>query len=134
MRLGRLLSRYASRVTGFSRFDMYFLRIQVLTGEIPFPHIKDTAIAHHVLHGKRPDKPENASSIGFSDSLWDFTQRCWDGEIESRPEAGEVVTHLVEAAANWGGLMSPCVRTVDVASYSGEENSDDCEFDLSAPH
>ena len=71
-----------------------------------------------MLRGTRPSKPENASAIGFSDSLWDLTQRCWDGKIASRPEAGEVVMCLGEAVAGWNGLMPPCPQTDDLASDS----------------
>jgi len=131
MHLGRLFSRYASWAAGMGRFDMYFLRIQVLTGEIPLLGVPDTAVGHYVLRGKRPDKPANAASIGFSDSLWDFTQHCWDGRIESRPEVGEVVKRLGEAATNWNGLMPPCVRSKDVTPCSEEETSDLGEFDIS---
>ena len=65
--------------------------------------------------------PENASSIGFSDSLWDFVQRCWDDDMELRPKVAEVVTHLEGAAANWDGLMPPCVQVVNVVSGSRED-------------
>ena len=73
-----------------------------------------------MLRGKRPDKPENASTIGFSDLLWGFTQRCWDGKMELRPKIGEVVTRLRGAAANWDGLMPPCPPVEDVTSGSEE--------------
>lgn len=92
---------------------------QVLTGETPFRDIQQSALAFHVLRGKRPDKPENATAIGFSDSLWRFTQRCWHRDVKSRPVVGEVVSHLKEAAANWDGLMPPHVQeNEDVASSS----------------
>jgi len=81
-------------------------------------------MGYHVVRGKRPDKPNNAPAIGFSDSLWGFTQRCWDGKIDLRPEAGEVVMHLGEAAAKWDGLMPPCVQAENAASCSEEETSD----------
>ena len=83
----------------------YVRSLQVLTGEIPFRGVPQSALGYAVVHGKRPDKPENASAIGFSDSLWNFAQRCWDGKIELRPKVGEVITHLREAAANWDGRM-----------------------------
>jgi len=73
-----------------------------------------------VLGGNRPDKPENASAIGFSDSLWALTQRCWHGEMGSRPKVGEVVTHLSEAMADWVGLMPPSFPVGDVILDSGE--------------
>jgi len=81
--------------------------LQVLTGEMPFRGIRQSALAYHVLCGKRPTEPENASAIGLSDSLWAFIQRCWDGSIESRPKVGEVVVHLKDAADSWNGLMPP---------------------------
>jgi hypothetical protein len=77
-------------------------------------------LGYSVVQGLRPTKPEGASAIGFSDSLWDFAQRCWDGDAKLRPKVAEVVTHLEEAAANWDGLMPPHVRVKIVASESEE--------------
>jgi len=89
------------------------------------------ALAYHVPLGGRPTKPEDASAIGFSDSLWDFTERCWSGEIESRPKAWEVVTHLGEAAAEWGELMPPSIQTESVASCSDDEELGELEIRFS---
>jgi len=99
--------------------------LQVLTGETPFRGIRQSALAYHVLRGKRPDKPQNAATIGLSDSLWNFAQRCWDGKMESRPEVGEVVAHLGEAAGNWNGLMPPHVQVVaqDESAASGSKGT-----------
>ena len=36
--------------------------------------------------------------------------------MKLRPKVTEVVTHLGEAAANWDGLMPPCVQVVNVVS------------------
>jgi len=94
--------------------------LQVLKGESPFHGIPDSALAYYVvLRGKRPDKPENASAIGFSDSLWDFTQRCWDGKIELRPEVAEVVRYLGGAATKWNGFMPPHIQAKAAASNVG---------------
>ena len=92
---------------------------------MPFRGIRQSALAYHVLRGTRPTKPENALAIGFSDSLWGFTQRCWDGPMESRPKVGEVVAHLEEAAAGWDRLMPPRSLIRDVAS--GPEELPDLE-------
>jgi len=81
-------------------------------------------MGYHVLRGRRPDKPGDAPTIGFSDSLWRFTQRCWDGQINLRPKAGEVAMQLGEAAAEWDGLMPPCVKAENAAPCSEEEASD----------
>jgi hypothetical protein len=98
--------------------------VQVLTGQIPFRGAWIPEFGFSVFRGLRPGKPANASTIGFSDSLWDFTQRCWDGDMNSRPKVSEVVTHLAKAAAGWHGLMPPCSQTVDTVCVSGEQISD----------
>ena len=86
-----------------------------------------------MVRGLRPNKPENASAIGFSDFLWNFIQRCWNGDRKLRPKAAEVETCLGKAAASWDGLMPPCVRAETVTSDSKEEMLDlveHCEFDI----
>ena len=77
-----------------------------------------------MVQGLRPDKPENASAIGLSDLLWDFVQRCWDGDRRLRPKAAEVVTCLGKVAANWDGFMQPCVWAESVAPNTKEEMPD----------
>jgi len=84
-------------------------------------------MGYYVLRGERPEKPENAAAIGFSDPLWDFTKRCWDGVREARPAAEEVVTRLRGAAANWGRVMLPCPQAEDVI-YDSESTSDSEDF------
>ena len=116
-----LSSRYVSRISAVGCFS-YF--VQVLTGKIPFHGIR-------VVNGLRPDRPEDAPSIGFSDLLWDVVQRCWDADMKLRPKVVEIVTHLEGAAANWDGLMPPCTVTENVPSDSTEEMSWSmkyCEF------
>ena len=84
-----------------------------------------------MAQGRRPTKPGNASAIGFSDLLWNFVQRCWDGDMNVRPKVVEVVVHLENAAMNWGGLMPPCVQVENVAPDFEEPASDSmahCEF------
>ena len=110
------------RHCGFSYF------VQVLTGEFPFRGIGQAQLGWSLLEGLRPDKPEDASSIGFSDSLWGFVQRCWDGDRQLRPNVAEVVTHLDGAAADWKGLMPPCVQTAIAVPSFKEETSDSMRF------
>ena len=77
-----------------------------------------------VVEGKRPRKPKNASDLGFSDSLWDFAQRCWDGTLALRPKITEVVSQLGEAAASWNGVMAPHVPVEYVVPDAPEPDSD----------
>jgi len=73
-----------------------------------------------VVQGIRPTKPWNATSIGFSDPLWGFVQRCWSGDLKLRPKVGEVVINIGREAASWDGVMPPCAPTENVASIPNE--------------
>ena len=108
---------------------------QVLTGETPFRGIRTGEVSFNVVRGVRPTKPENASAIGFSDSLWRFIQRCWDGDMKLRPKVAEVVARLETAAADWNTVMPPSTEAENVASGSEEPMSDSmehCEFKISS--
>ena len=110
--------------------------VQVLTGETPFRGTRETEIRLNVVRGVRPPQPENASAIGFSDSLWSFVERCWDGNMELRPRIVEVVAQLGGAAADWDGVMPPCVQVESVASAFPEPTSDSAahrEFEILIP-
>jgi len=104
---------------------------QVLTGETPFRTVRQTELGWSVVQGLRPDEPVNASSIGFSGSLWALSQRCWGGDVKLRPKAAEVVAQLGRDVVNWHGLMPPCAPAEDVTPDSEEPMSDseDCEFE-----
>ena len=83
-------------------------------GEVPFRGLHLGKIAETMVQGKRPSKPGNASGLGFSDSMWDFVERCWDGNLELRPKVTEVVSQLGRAAAAWNGVMAPQVPIENV--------------------
>ena len=100
---------------------------QVLTGQFPFRGVRQTKLGWSVVRGVRPTKPENASSIGFSDLLWSFSQRCWDDNMTLRPKVGEVVKRLEKEATDWDGLMPPCPPANNVTSDSEGQMSDTLE-------
>lgn len=95
---------------------------QVLTGELPFPGFLQ---AEMVAEGMRPTKPGNASTIGFSDSLWSFAQRYWDHRMEWRPEIEEVVSQLKRAVTSWNAVMSPCAH-----QEPGSDSREHSKFDI----
>ena len=69
-----------------------------------------------VVEGLRPKEPENASAIGFSNSLWDFVQRCWSGNMELRPQVVDLVVHLGRAAREWNRPMPPHIEVEGITS------------------
>jgi len=105
-------------------YPLFTYILQILTGGLPFPGIGIAEITMNVVQGMRPTKPKIASAIGFSGSLWRFVERCWDGEMESRPKIAEVVSQLGRAAANWDGVMPPCAQVESVVSASQDPTSD----------
>ena len=100
--------------------------VQVLTGELPFPGLRTTEITSSVILGVRPPKANNASAIGFSDSLWSLAERCWDGDMKLRPKVAEVVSQLERAAADWDGVMPPHAQV-----ESEGDSMTYCEFEIS---
>jgi hypothetical protein len=123
-----------NRIAAIGFFDVHL--VQVLTGEVPFRGLRGAEVMFSILGGGRPEKPVNASAIGFSDPVWDLAQRCWDGDMNIRPKVAEVVKRLGEAAASWDRLMPPCVTTENVAPDSGDpmsESMEHCESDILIP-
>ena len=90
----------------------------------------------NVIEGKRPSRPENAPAIGFSDPLWGFVQRCWDGNPERRPKTVEVVSQLAKVAVDWDGVTEPRAQIENVATAPPEPNIDSvahCKPKISIP-
>ena len=108
-------------------YPLFFHIVQVLTGELPFSGHGLAEVALSVVHGARPTKPKNGSAIGFSDSLWSFVERCWDGEIESRPKVAEVVGKLKIAAAGWDRVTPPWNSA---SPKSASDSTVHCEFGI----
>jgi hypothetical protein len=111
----------------------FFYTVQVLTGDMPCSGVRQSDLEYSLVQGFRPARPENASAIGLSDSLWGFVQHCWDGDMKMRPKVAEVVTHLEKAAANWDRLMTSSVQAENVASGPSEPVSDPmqhCESEI----
>jgi len=110
--------------------------VQVLTGENPFRGIMTAELVYDVVQGVRPSKPEDASATWFSDPLWGFLERCWDGNTELRPKVVEVVIHLGRAAAKWKRDVPPSAGAEKVA-FSSEElmpvSMEYCKFEILVP-
>ena len=70
---------------------------------MPFRGVQQPGLGYSVARGTRPKKPKNPSTVGFSQSLWAFVQRCWNGDKQRRPKAAEVVKCLEGAAPKWRG-------------------------------
>ena len=74
---------------------------QVLCKALPFHSLNPARVALEVMNGKRPAKPEDAASLGFTPELWEMIERCWLADMNARPTLGAVLSCLKEAAPSW---------------------------------
>ena len=58
-------------------------------------------VVSEILEGRRPQKPEAAESLGFTDELWSMIERCWREEPDERPEVKEMLDCLERGAQTW---------------------------------
>lgn len=55
-----------------------------------------------IMRGDRPQKPEGAEDLGFTERLWETTQKCWFVDVNERPDIKDVLCQLNHAAWSWG--------------------------------
>ena len=78
-----------------------FICLQVLTGLQPFRHLNHYTVPVAVQKGEHPSKPDNAESLGFSDTLWRLIQECWSESPSTRPTAQQLLHYLEGASRDW---------------------------------
>lgn len=74
---------------------------QVLTGLQPFHRMDSPTFILPVVRGKRPEKPPQAGSLGFSDVLWALVQLCWSPDMSSQPTARQMLDQLSLNFPDW---------------------------------
>ena len=73
-----------------------------MCGHHPYVEFPSDIIAvHAVLEGIRPMHPEGAKQLGFSDELWRMVEICWLEDRDARPDVGNILSCLNDAAAFW---------------------------------
>lgn len=122
------------QVSGFLFFGAIpFTHLQVLSGLPPFFHLWSPVVACAVLVGERPKQPPNASSLGFTNTLWGLLQSCWSESASARPTSQQLLDYLQPASLTWipPSRLSPSPATggivdsfgSDTTSASGESRS-----------
>lgn len=69
-----------------------------------------------VLEGKRPERPLDAESLGFSYALWERVDLCWKESSSARPTAKQLLNCLSVASPNWA---PPPVYPIDEIDAPG---------------
>jgi len=75
---------------------------QVLCGYHPYVEIQsDILVVNAIMEGARPEKPEGATSLGFSNEMWEIVERCWLEDRNARPGVENILSYLNDAATHW---------------------------------
>jgi hypothetical protein len=73
-----------------------------LCGHHPYVEIQsDIMVVNEIMEGVRPEKPEGAKRLGFSDELWRIVELCWQEDRNARPGVEEILSCLNGATAFW---------------------------------
>ncbi|QRV74229.1 Ephrin type-A receptor 4 [Ceratobasidium sp. AG-Ba] len=103
--------------------DVYALGmtiLEVITGKVPYPELKDLAVILAVVQKRFPTRPEEhiSSASTEGDSLWQLLVQCWDFEPAARPTA-KAVKDALESITPEGlvyyRLLAPSSPIDDVA-------------------
>jgi hypothetical protein len=93
------------------------MHLQVLSGLLPFHHLRFPIVICAILKGERPSKPPNALSFGFTDTLWELLQSCWNESVSTRPAARQLYDYLFSASLTW--VPPPTVYPTTGGGVSG---------------
>ncbi|KAF9649103.1 hypothetical protein BDM02DRAFT_3167185 [Thelephora ganbajun] len=75
---------------------------EVLCGHHPYVEIQSgNLVVYAIMEGVRPQKPEGATRLGFTEKLWRILESCWLEDRSARPSVEEILPCLNDAAAHW---------------------------------
>ena len=74
---------------------------EVLSGRVPFHQFPTHAIPGKVFRGDRPERPQGAEGVWFTDRVWEVLGFCWASQPEARPSIEGVLQCLNEASRSW---------------------------------
>ena len=74
---------------------------QVLCGHVPYETTNEAAVINTVINGGRPQKPEAAEYLGFTNQLWELVEQCLSADISTRPDVRTILSYLNHATWSW---------------------------------
>ena len=54
-----------------------------------------------IMEGVRPEKPEHAARLGFTQDLWRMLEQCWLEDRSARPSVEDILPCLDDATLHW---------------------------------
>jgi serine/threonine protein kinase len=101
-------------------YNMSLISLQILTGRIPFSHIKyDTAVILSVIKNGRPLRQ---TSPEIRDETWSVLQRCWDTDTARRPSMRSLALYF--DISHWFFPQSLSASQVHQIFHPFNENTD----------
>jgi len=61
----------------------------------------DILAVNAIMEGVRPNKPEGAKRLGFSDELWGPVERCWLEDRNTSPRVEDILSSLNDDVLFW---------------------------------
>jgi len=108
-------------VSAFARSGALSLTyLQVLSGLLPFDRLRSPVVACAILRGERPGQPLNASSLGFTCTLWGLLRSCWSESASARPTARQLLDYLRPASHTWVPPKLYCVTEGAVSTLTSD--------------
>ena len=74
---------------------------EVLSQHKPFYKYMEPIVYGMLSRGDRPERPEGAGGIWFTDDVWEVLERCWQAEPKNRPSIKDVLRCLEETLQSW---------------------------------
>ncbi|KDQ16145.1 hypothetical protein BOTBODRAFT_623512, partial [Botryobasidium botryosum FD-172 SS1] len=76
-------------------FSLGRLKVELLTGQVPFPGLTDGTIIERII-ASQYDRPTDSDTIacGLDDDMWALILECWARDYLKRPSASQVVERL----------------------------------------
>ena len=115
---GRLRSKSSDR------YALGMVIYEVLSGCVPFYQHADLSIPGKVVKGNRPERPQGAGGVWFTDPVWKMLKCCWVAQPKNRPTIGDVLRCLEDHSRAW---MPPSLPQVTVPSTTDSLTADTFE-------
>ena len=74
---------------------------EVLSERVPFYRCGKMAISWKVLKGDRPERPQGAEGVWFTDDLWEVLGHCWVPQPGDRPNIKDILECLESVSRSW---------------------------------
>ncbi|KAF9780778.1 kinase-like domain-containing protein [Thelephora terrestris] len=72
-------------------YSLGMVAYETLTNRAPFHEHSDFILMVMVVEGERPERPQGAEGIWFTDDIWNTLEDCWRQNPSDRPSARDVL-------------------------------------------